>query len=191
MSSHRRTDAAYSTRVHRRNVVSLLSPPSPYPMGSRESEPQGKPTGQRVKEERESECRPVMGRIGVAPQGNITLRESGQTSLWSGVTREFGKQTSGSVADMSAAATLAGAVPIRGDTGCLLQARIVEVSSGKRRRAESMRFDRTVVQFWCRGGARPPPTADREVTAHQGETLSDGLPRGGDRSLQPPSAAAV
>ena len=41
-----------------------------------------------------------------------------------------------------------------------------------------------------RGGSTSP-TADREVTAHQGETLSDGLPRGGDRSLQPPSAAAV
>jgi hypothetical protein len=82
--------------------------PVPYPMGSRESNPQGAPTGQQVKEEGGSECRPVMGRIGVATS---PYRESGQTSLWSGVTREPGQQTSGGDADMSAAETLAGAVP--------------------------------------------------------------------------------
>ena len=87
--------------------------------------------GQQVKEEGESERRAVMVRIGVALQGNITPRESGQTSLWSGVTREPGQQTSGDDADMSAAATLAGAVPERGNTVCLLQAGIVKVSSGK------------------------------------------------------------
>jgi hypothetical protein len=37
---------------------------------------------------------------------NIIPRESGQTSLWSGITREPGKQTSGGDADLSAAATL-------------------------------------------------------------------------------------
>src|SRR5208337_4177181 len=47
--------------------------------GLRESEPQGELMGQRVKEEGESECRPVMGRIGVATS---PCRESGQTSLW-------------------------------------------------------------------------------------------------------------
>jgi len=118
-------------------------------------------------------------------------RESGQTSLWSGVTREPDKQTSGDDADMSAAATLAGAVPSHGNMGCLPQVRIVKVSSGKRRRAESVRFDCAVVQFWRTGGARPPPTADREVTAHQGETGSDSLPRGGDRLFRPPSAVAA
>jgi hypothetical protein len=51
---------------------------------------------------------------------NITPRESGQTSLWSGVTREPGQQTSGGVADMSAAATLAGAALNRGNAVCLL-----------------------------------------------------------------------
>jgi len=83
-------------------------------------------------------------------------RESGQTSLWSGVTREPGKQASGGVADMSAAATLAGAAPSHGNMSCLLQVRIVEVSSGKRRRAESGRFDRAVVQFCCTGGQALP-----------------------------------
>nr|WP_243856848.1 reverse transcriptase N-terminal domain-containing protein [Paraburkholderia sp. BL6665CI2N2] len=36
----------------------------------------------------ESERRPVIGWIGIAPQGNIILRESGQTSAWSFVTKE-------------------------------------------------------------------------------------------------------
>ena len=45
---------------------------------------------------------------------------------------------------MSAAATLAGAVPSHGNMGCLPQVRIVKVSAGKPRRAEAMRFDRTV-----------------------------------------------
>jgi hypothetical protein len=111
---------------------------------------------------------------------NITPRESGQTSLWSGVTREPGQRTPGGDADMSAAATLAGAAPRRGNTACLLQARIVKVSSGKPRRAGSVRFDRTVVHFDCPGESRTPPTAAREATAHQGRTGSDSLPRGGD-----------
>ncbi len=111
---------------------------------------------------------------------NITPRESGQTSLWSGVTREPDKQTSGSDADMSQAATLAGAAPNLGDRACLLQARIVKVSSGKRRRPESVRLGHPVVQFVCLGGSRTPHTVDREVTAHQRETGSNCLPRGGD-----------
>ena len=154
--------------------------PAPYPMGSRESNPQGAPTGQQVKEEGGSECRPVMGRIGVEPAKQLggtgrascspspprrqhhPARESGQTSLWSGVTREPDKQTSGGDADMSAAATLAGAVPGHGNMGCLLQVRIVKVSSGKRRRAESMRFDRTVVQFCVQGGLDLPTRPTRK-----------------------------
>jgi hypothetical protein len=118
-------------------------------------------------------------------------RESGQTSLWSGVTREPGKQASGGDADMSAAETLAGAVPSHGNMSCLLQASIVKVSSGKRRRAESVRFDRTVVQFWCREGGSTSPHGWLGVTAHQGEPESDGLPRGGDRSFRPSSAAVA
>jgi hypothetical protein len=112
---------------------------------------------------------------------NITPRESAPTSLWSGVTREPGQQTPGGDADMSAATTLAGAAPSRGNTACLLQARIVKVSSGKPRRAGSVRLDRAVVHFCYPGGSRTPRTADREVTAHQGRTGSDSLPRGGDR----------
>ena len=88
-------------------------------------------------------------------------------------------------------ATLAGAAPNPGDMVCLLQARIVKVSSGKRRRPESVRFGRPVVQFVCWGGSRTPPTADREVTAHQRETGSDCLPRGGDGLHRPPPAAAA
>lgn len=98
-----------------------------------------------------------MVRIGVEPQGNITPRESGQTSLWSGVTREPGQQTSGGVADKSAAATLAGAVSERGNTVCLLQAGIVKVSSGKRWRAESIRLACPVVQFGAEGSLELPP----------------------------------
>ena len=46
-----------------RNVVSPLSPWTPV----QESEPQGKPLGQRVKDEGESERHPVIGWIGAAP----------------------------------------------------------------------------------------------------------------------------
>ncbi len=42
-----------------------------------------------AKDEGESECRLVTGRIGVASQENITSRESGQTSLWSLSARAF------------------------------------------------------------------------------------------------------
>ena len=45
----------------------------------------------RVWEKGASECRPVIGRIGAEPQGDIAPRESGQTSLWSLFTRESGK----------------------------------------------------------------------------------------------------
>jgi RNA-directed DNA polymerase len=49
--------------------------------------------GLRVREDGESESRPVMGRIGVEPNGDITSRESGQTSIRSFITRELGKPT--------------------------------------------------------------------------------------------------
>jgi hypothetical protein len=41
----------------------------------------------RVREDGESEGRPVMGRIGVEPNGDMIPRESGQTSIWSFITR--------------------------------------------------------------------------------------------------------
>src|SRR5262245_27773792 len=67
--------------------------------------------GQRVKEEGASERRSVMGRIGIEQTGNIIPGESRQTSLWSSVTREPWPTDLGSKAEMSAAATLAGAAP--------------------------------------------------------------------------------
>jgi hypothetical protein len=81
----------------------------------------------------------------------------------------------------------AGAVPNRGNTVCLLQASIVKVSSGKRRWSESVRLGHCVAQLVCPGVSNSP-TADREVTAHPRETVSDRLPRGGDGPL--PAAAA-
>lgn len=45
--------------------------------------------GLPVKEDRESEGCPVMGQIGLAPIGNISPRVSGQTSIWSLITRAF------------------------------------------------------------------------------------------------------
>src|SRR3546814_3022435 len=66
------------------NQVKHGKPVSP-PLGA--GRPQGMLLVMRVKECGESECRPVMGRIGVEPQGNIIPRESGQTSTWSFSTR--------------------------------------------------------------------------------------------------------
>jgi hypothetical protein len=48
-------------------------------------------TEQWAEEGGESEGRSVMGRIGVAPPGNMTPHESEQTSAWSFMTRESGK----------------------------------------------------------------------------------------------------
>lgn len=41
----------------------------------------------RAREDGESEGRPVMGRIGVEPNGDMIPRESGRTSIWSFITR--------------------------------------------------------------------------------------------------------
>jgi hypothetical protein len=54
-----------------------ISPPA------RESDPQGQPMEMWVQERGESEGFSVMEEIGVEPPGNITPRESGQTSTWS------------------------------------------------------------------------------------------------------------
>ena len=49
---------------------------------------------QRVKERGESECRPVMGWIGIAlEESNMIPRESEQTSPWSHITKELEKPT--------------------------------------------------------------------------------------------------
>ena len=61
--------------IHPWNVVS--------PSSSLRGRPaaRGSPMGRRVEEEGGSQRRPVMGRIRVEPWGEITLRESGLTSL--------------------------------------------------------------------------------------------------------------
>src|SRR5262249_41815793 len=53
------------------------------------------PMGRRVGDEGGSERRPVIGRIGVEPSGEITPRESGPTSLGSFVTRAPGQPLQG------------------------------------------------------------------------------------------------
>jgi hypothetical protein len=68
-----------------------------------------------------------MGWIGVAPTGDITLRESALTSIWSGIPRELG-QPPEERRQRTAVATLTGALSrrlrVRG-----LQARMVQVVS--------------------------------------------------------------
>ena len=69
--------------------------------------------GRRVADGGKSERRPIAGRIGVEPPGDITSRESGLTSPRCSVTREPWPTDSGRQADMSATAMLAGAAPGR------------------------------------------------------------------------------
>ena len=66
-----------------------------------------------------------MGWIGVEPTGDITLRESALTSIWSCITREFG-QPPEERRQMTAVATLTGALSDR-ITARRLQARMVKV----------------------------------------------------------------
>jgi hypothetical protein len=68
----------------------------------RDSEPQGEPTGLRVQDEGASESRPVTGRIGIEPRGDIIPRASGQTSLGCERTGENSQPALGSNAEMSA-----------------------------------------------------------------------------------------
>jgi RNA-directed DNA polymerase len=68
--------------------------------------------GLRVREDGGSQRRPVIGRIGVEPEGDITPRESGQTSVWSFITREPG-QLIKETKQMTAAVMPAGAVSHR------------------------------------------------------------------------------
>ena len=64
---------------------------SPYLPQYWESDPQGKPMEVWVQERGKSEGFSVMEEIGVEPSGDITPRESGQTSTRSPLTREQGK----------------------------------------------------------------------------------------------------
>ena len=66
-----------------------------------------------------------MGWIGVAPTGNITPRASGQTSIWSCITRELGQPLK-ERKQMTAGATLTGALSDR-MTVRRLQTRMVKV----------------------------------------------------------------
>jgi hypothetical protein len=68
--------------IHPWNVVSPSSSPRGRPAARRS------PMGRRVGDEGGSERRPVIGRIGVEPLGEITPRESRLTSLRSFVTRK-------------------------------------------------------------------------------------------------------
>ena len=81
----------------------------------------------RAEEDGRSEGHSVMEWIGVAPTGNITPRESGQTSIWSCITRDLGEPPE-ERRQMTAVATLTGALShrltVRG-----LQARMVKVVS--------------------------------------------------------------
>ncbi len=72
---------------------------------------QEEPMGRRVKDEGGSERRPLTGRIGVGPPGDITPPEREPTSPGSSVTREPRPTDSGGNADLSQAATPAGAAP--------------------------------------------------------------------------------
>ena len=79
----------------------------------------------REEEDGRSEGHPVMGWRGVEPLCNITPRESVLTSVWSGITREFG-QPREERKQMTAVATLTGALSDR-VPGRRLQARMVQV----------------------------------------------------------------
>ncbi len=83
----------------------------PVALPSRVGDSQEEPMGRRVKDEGESECRPLTGRIGVEPTGDITSPEREPTSPGFSVTREPRPTDSGGKADLSRAATPAGAAP--------------------------------------------------------------------------------
>jgi len=137
--------------------------PAPSPRGARESEPQGEPMGQRVKEEGESQRRPVMGRIGVEPPGDITLpRKRADFPLvwhhertWLTDFRERRRYVG------SGNACWCGSQPWRQGV-CLLQAGIVKVSSSKQAAARVCATRRPRGTIRLRGGSRTLPTAERK-----------------------------
>ena len=81
--------------IRPRNVVSPSSSLRGRPAARRS------PMGRRVEDEGESECRPVIGRIGIESSDKITLRESGLTSLRSFVTRKPGQPLQGAMQMMA------------------------------------------------------------------------------------------
>lgn len=109
---------------------------------ARAREPEGKPRGVRAWEDGRSKRRPVMGWRGGEPTGNLTPRASGQTSIWSGITRDLGQPPQGRK-PMTAVATLTGALSDR-LTGRRLQARMVKVGPqpGVRRGTIAFRKER-------------------------------------------------
>jgi len=74
MLTHRRRDGAYTTHeiTSTERVNPVVSLRDLRVVG--ESDPQGKPTGLRVKDRGASERSPVIGGIRVEPQGDITPR---------------------------------------------------------------------------------------------------------------------
>lgn len=61
---------------------------SPY-FCPRAGKPQGTLLEVRIGDDQKSECRAVTARIGIEPKGDIIPRESGQTLIWSFLTRAF------------------------------------------------------------------------------------------------------
>lgn len=70
-------------------LVTHVEHDKPVSLPSGAGRPQGMLLVMRVEECGKSECHPVMGWIGIEPQGNIIPRESGQTSTWSFSTRKL------------------------------------------------------------------------------------------------------
>ena len=129
--------------------------------------------GRRVEEEGGSEGRPVIGRIGVEPSGNITPRESGLTSLWSFVTREPGQPTQ-EAKQMTAAATPAGAASH--DGGGLARHRLAE---GPSQRASAPGAYREGDAGGQMGQGQSLATSADPLVQRQGpgRPTSDGKPR--------------
>jgi hypothetical protein len=77
------------------HLVIQMEHGKPVSLPSGAGRPQGMLLEVRVEECGKSECRPVMGRIGVEPRSDITPRESGQTSTGSFFTKEFVQPSQG------------------------------------------------------------------------------------------------
>ncbi len=69
------------------SIWNMVNHTVPRRLSFRDSDPQGKPVHEVAEEFGESEGLPVMGRIAVEAQADITARESAQTSGWSFVAR--------------------------------------------------------------------------------------------------------
>jgi hypothetical protein len=103
--------------------------------------------------------------------GNITPPERGQTSLGFSVTREPWPTDSGSKAEKSAAARLAGAAPRQVHLLRRLQARIVQMAAGVRWRWVGDKAQLSVVHLWIEGGRKLLPRPAGGSRLSEGETV--------------------